>query len=80
MYVGILKVLALTGPLELTPIVNKANIKCSVLKHYLDFLIKQDLVEERTIKKDQTVFEVTHRGINVLKYFRELTQVSPVVE
>jgi len=58
----------------------KANVNCSVLKEYLDFLMKQGLVEERTVGKSRTVFAVTPRGITVLKYFRELKQVLPIVE
>jgi predicted transcriptional regulator len=58
----------------------KANVNCSVLKEYLDFLIKQNLVEERTIGKRRVVYACTQRGITVLKYFRELKQVLPIVE
>jgi predicted transcriptional regulator len=58
----------------------KANVNCSVLKEYLDFLIKQSLVEERTIGKRRVVYAITQRGITVLKYFRELRQVLPIVE
>ena len=79
-YVDILKVLAQKGPLKLTHIMYKANVNCSVLKEYLDFLLKQNLVEERTIGKRRVVYAVTQRGITVLKYFRELKQVLPIVE
>jgi predicted transcriptional regulator len=51
-----------------------------VLKEYLDFLLKQDLIEERIAGKSRTVFAITPRGIIVLKYFRELKQVLPIVE
>jgi predicted transcriptional regulator len=80
MYIDILKVLAHRGPLKLTHIMYKANVNCSVLKEYLDFLIKQNLVEERTVGKRRVVYAVTQRGIMVLKYFRELKQVLPIVE
>ncbi|MGB8781407.1 MAG: winged helix-turn-helix domain-containing protein [Candidatus Bathyarchaeia archaeon] len=80
MYVDILKVLAHRGPLKLTHIMYKANVNCSVLKEYLAFLIKQNLVEERNVGKSRTVFAITQRGITVLKYFRELKQVLPIVE
>ena len=80
MYVDILKVLAQRGPLKLTHIMYKANVNCSVLKEYLDFLIKQGLVEERAVGKSRIVFAVTQRGVTVLKYFRELKQVLPIVE
>jgi len=47
-----------------------------MLKVYLDFLIKQGLVEERTFKKKSAVFAVTQRGITVLRNFRELPQAT----
>jgi predicted transcriptional regulator len=80
MYIDILQVLAHRGPLKLTHIMYKANVNCSVLKDYLDFLTKQGLVEERTLGKRRVVYAVTQRGITVLKYFRELKQVLPIVE
>jgi len=80
MYVAILNVLAHRGPLKLTHIMYKANVNCSILNEYLDFLIKQGLVEKRTIEKERIVFAVTKRGTIVLKYFHELTQVLPIIE
>ena len=80
MYVDILKVLARTGPLKLTHIMYKANVNCSVLKEYLDFLIAQNLVEEKTVGKKRIVYAITERGITVLKYFRELKAVLPIIE
>ena len=80
MYIDILRVLAQRGPLKLTHVMYKANVNCSVLKEYMDFLIKQGLVEERNIGKRRVVYAVTQRGITVLKYFRELKQVLPIVE
>jgi predicted transcriptional regulator len=58
----------------------KANVNCNILKEYLDFLIKQGLIEKRTITKMRVVFAITQRGINALKYFHELTQVLPIIE
>ncbi len=80
MYIDILKVLSQRGPLKLTHIMYKANVNCSVLKQYLDFLIQQNLVEERTVGKKRVVYAITQRGITVLKYFRELKMVLPIVE
>ena len=79
MYIDILKVLAQRGPLKLTHVMYKANVNCSVLKEYISFLIKQGLVEEQTVGKRRLVYTVTQRGIMVLKYFRELKQVLPIV-
>jgi len=80
MYVDILTVLAHRGPLKLTHVMYKANVNCSVLKGYIEFLIKQGLIEERIVGKARVVFAVTQRGITVLKYFKELKQVLPIVE
>jgi len=79
-YVDILSVLGQKGPLKLTHIMYKANVNCNILKDSFDFLIKQGLIEERTIGKGRVVFAVTQKGITVLKYFRELKQSLPIVE
>ena len=80
MYIDTLTVLAHRGPLKLTHIMYKANVNCRVLKEYLEFLIKQGLVEERSIGKRRVVYAITQRGITVLKYFKELKQVLPITE
>jgi predicted transcriptional regulator len=79
-HIDILRVLARLGPLKLTHIMYKANLNCAVLREYLDLLIKQGLVDERVIGKDRIVFSVTQRGITILKYFRELKEMLPIVE
>jgi predicted transcriptional regulator len=80
MYIDILKVLAHKGPLKLTHIMYKANVNCSVLKEYLEFLIDQELVEEKTVGKKRIVYVVSEKGLRVLKYFRELKVMLPVIE
>ena len=77
---SILETLASHGPLKITHVMQKANVNCSVLKGYLDFLTKQGLVEEKTIRKERLVYAITQRGVTVLKQFRELKQVLPIVE
>jgi predicted transcriptional regulator len=80
MYIDILKVLSQRGPLKLTHIMYKANVNCSVLKEYLDFLIQQELVEEKVTGKTRIVYAVSEKGLNVLRYFRELKIMLPVIE
>jgi predicted transcriptional regulator len=80
MYVDILKVLAYNGPLKQTKIMSRANLNCNILKEHMSFLIKCQLIEEKTIKKRETGFAITRKGITVLKYFRELEQVPPIIE
>jgi predicted transcriptional regulator len=79
-HIAILIVLAHWGPLKSTHIMYKADVNYSVLKDCLDFLIKQGMIEEQTIKNKRRVFAVTQSGINVLKYFRELIQALPIME
>lgn len=79
-YVDILAVLSSDDPLKITHLMYKTNVNCSILKGYIDFLIKQGLVEKRTSPNQKTVFSATQRGLTVLKYFRELEQILPIVE
>jgi|WetSurMetagenome_2_1015567.scaffolds.fasta_scaffold199360_2 predicted transcriptional regulator len=79
-YVDILALLTRMGPLKLTHIMYKSNFNGSVLKEYLDFLIKQGLIEERTIRETRSVFAVTQRGRTVLKHFRELTREISAIQ
>ena len=79
-YIDILSVLAHTGPLKLSHIMYKSNFNGSILKDYLDFLIKQGFVEERTVKKNHRVFAVTQRGVTVLNHFRDLRQEISAME
>ena len=80
MHLDILKTLAQKGPLKLTHIMYKANVNCSVLKQNLEFLTQQKLVEEKTLTKERIVYEITEKGLTVLKYFRELQIMLPIVE
>jgi predicted transcriptional regulator len=79
-YVEIISLLSQEGPLRMTNIMYKANITSCMIKKVLDFLVKQNLVEERIVGRTGIDFAVTQRGINVLKYFQEPKQMSPIVE
>jgi len=84
MYIDILKALARHGQLKLTHIMYKANVNCSTLKQYLDFLIQHNLVEEQTLhkkrNKKRVVYAITERGLTVLKYFKELNNALQITE
>jgi predicted transcriptional regulator len=84
LHIDILKALGRHGPLKLTHIMYKANVNCSVLKQYLDFLIQQNLVEEQTLlkrrHKTKVVYAITERGLTALKYFREVSNSLQLVE
>ena len=79
-YLDILKVLSGSGQLKLTHIMYETNVNCCILKEFLGFLIKQNLVEERTVGRQRVVYSITQRGIAVLEYFRELQQALPIVD
>ena len=78
--IDILNVLALKGQLKITHIMYKSNVNCKVLKEQLEFLTKNSLVEERILRKERTVYGITPKGIQVLKYFREIEQVFSMKE
>ena len=80
MYVDVLNVLALRGPLKITHIMYKANLNCDVLKECLTFLIKQGLIEERKAGKRNVVYANTQRGTQVIKFFKELDKALPIKE
>ena len=80
MHLAIIKTLAQKGPLKLTHIMYKANVNCSVLSEQLDFLIQQNIVQEKKLKKERVVYELTEKGFSIIKTFRELQTLMPIVE
>ena len=80
MYIDVLTVLALRGPLKLTHIMYKSNVNCCILKEYLGSLLKQGLVVEKTLGKHRVAYVITKKGLNVLYQFKELKQVLPIIE
>ena len=54
------------GPLTVDGIGYKTDMDCGFLIRYLDFLIKNGLVEERLLNK-KTLYAITERGITVFK-------------
>jgi predicted transcriptional regulator len=78
MHLDIIRTLAQKGPLKLTHIMYKANVNCSVLREQLDFLIQQNIVNEKTQKREKVVFELTEKGFSILRTFRELQTLMPV--
>jgi len=80
MYIDILEVLAQRGPLKLTHIMYNANVNCSLLKEHLNYLTKQGLVEEKIIGKERIIYAISQLGATVLKQFKALKEVLPIVE
>ena len=80
MYVDILKVLADSGPLKASHIAVEANVGTNTVKGYLEFLIKQGLIEERIVGKRNTVYANTSRGTSVISFFTELDKTLTAIE
>jgi len=78
--VSILETLSSNGPLKITHAMHKANLNCTVLKNYFDFLIKQGAVEETSIEQDRITYGVTEKGLCLIKYFKELDQMIPTMK
>jgi predicted transcriptional regulator len=76
--IDVLKALT-KGPSKITPIAYTSNLNSDVLTKYLDFLIEQRAVEERTISSESAVFAITQHGINLLRYFGQFKEL-PLIE
>ena len=74
---SILETLASRGPLKITHVMQKANLNCTVLKNYFDFLIEQRAVEEKRVEGNRIVYGITDRGAYLIKYFKGLNQLLP---
>jgi predicted transcriptional regulator len=79
-YISTLEALARYGPMKITRITYKAKINCSPLKAILDTLIRKDLVEERTLRKNEIVYAATPKARTILSYFYQLREMLPIQE
>ena len=78
-YIEVLDTLVFYGPMRLTRITYKANVNCSLLKPILNDLIKNELVEERKLKKNVVIYAATKAARTTLLRFNELTRILPIV-
>jgi len=78
-YVDILELLVHEGPLMLRHVMHNVDVNCSMMKRCLDFLTKQGLVEGQINRKERKVYGITQLGVTVLKQFRELKEMIPIV-
>lgn len=79
-WIAILQVLAEKGPSKLTHVMYKANVNCSILKDYIDELIKNKLVEEQVIGKKRVAYAITQSGLTVLKNYQGITNAFPQLQ
>jgi len=69
MYLAIIKVLNNCDSITQKQIMRKADLNLVSLKEYLNFLVKLDLIREKTIGT-KTVYSITNKGQRVCTYFR----------
>jgi len=63
-----------------TEVMYKVNICYSFLEQYLDFLIKQNLVERKICDGSRAKYTITPKGLDLLKSYGELGQVLQIGE
>ena len=78
--IEILSILSQRGLSRITHIMYDSNTNCGVLKVNLTYMIKQGLVEEKSVGHDRVAYCITQRGISILSASKELKQVLPIVE
>lgn len=71
--IDILRILTLE-PMKLTGLMDKTDLNQNVLNQHLDFLVRQNLVEEQNLGKDEIFYVVTRRGLVVLDI------IAPTIE
>ncbi len=69
-YIDILKAVA-EGKKKPTHIMYRANLSWTRLRRYIDFLISQDLLQEK-INEGASVFTLTMKGKDVIGYFKRI--------
>jgi len=84
-YLNILEALV-AQPRRLDRIAKRTKIESSALKRHLDFLVSNNLVEERKLSGKQILYAINERGLSVfktlrtLKYLEKLKKTLPIVE
>jgi predicted transcriptional regulator len=79
-YLEILGAFSNNGSLKLAQLACLVNVNDRVLNGHVHFLIKQGLVEVRTVGVANVIFSATQQGINVLKYFHLPKQGLSIIE
>jgi predicted transcriptional regulator len=75
--VDIIRLLAENDSLKFSIIVIEVDLAADLLLGYIDFLLKQLLIEEKLTREDTRVFAITERGMGVLRFFKGSKTKSP---
>jgi predicted transcriptional regulator len=76
-YVGVLAALNERGAVKITHISHLVNLNGSLARDYLDFMVKQRLVEKQALSKKRVAYKITDRGKKVLEYFHMVKEATP---
>jgi predicted transcriptional regulator len=76
-YIDMLKLLHKKGAMKITHITQVLNLNGSLAKEYIDFMLKQNLIEKEAVSEKRAVYKITTRGITILRYFREIRDATP---
>ena len=68
----ILHTLSQEESMNVTHIMHKTNINYVILTEYMDFLIKQEIVEKINTKSKKITYKITDKGLTILRYFRKI--------
>ena len=68
-YLTVIKVLESWDSITQKQIICKADLNLALTKEYLNFLVKLDLIIEKTIG-NKKVYSITERGQRLCNYFR----------
>jgi predicted transcriptional regulator len=74
-HLEILKILAQKRGTQLTELMYHTNTNCGVLKEHLKFLNRKECIIEQTLKNKIIVYDISDKGLRVLKHFNELETI-----
>jgi predicted transcriptional regulator len=80
MCISTLEALVYCGPMKITKISYKAKMSYGQLKSVINDLIQNELVKERTLKKNTVVYAATPKARKIISYFEELKEMLPILE
>ena len=75
-YVAIAETLFRKGPLAAPKIEEETGIEPILIGKCLDFLVNQGIIAQKTSKKNMAVYEITQRGIRILRYFKKFADTK----
>jgi len=79
LYVDILEVMVVHGPLKVTWITLRARVNYALLKPILSSLMEKALVEEKKVKHGIVVFAATDLGRRSLEQYRQFSKSPRIV-